>query len=362
MNREHLLLAFFSFVIIYIFYSTLPYTYRAFSSRAVDWQVRPTGKFVEIIREGPDSDALTTVVSQYFALKKSKHSQSSYNAWIINLLKSVESPLVIFTDNSSLSFLREHRNASTFRTYYVLYGSIWDVMREMEIKRDMVYIEKYEKQQQPLDPEQRIHNPNLYAIWNSKAYMTSKVADFNPYNSQFFIYTDAGAWRDRTIPNWPDDAFVQKLTNVLQDRMFLGQISPMNSIDFSVKKDYIEGTFFAGSKAAILNYHDEFYELHDDWLKQGRFIGKDQTMMNHLAFVTYKDRVVRLRAWDTVCCDPWFFYQRFFASDDFYQCPEKNRLSLLIEPISKSSAILSSRANYFVMFSFIFSLLFVRLL
>jgi hypothetical protein len=205
------------------------------------------------IRDGSQREDLTTVVSVYFSLENSKFSQANYTTWIVRMLYSVRSPLIIFTDNASIDFLRAHRNASLFRTYYVVYESIWSVISELEHERGKNYTQSYKHNQFYIDPERhRGHNSHLYAIWNSKAYLVSKVAEKNLYGSEFFIYTDAGSWREETIPGWPDNGFVRELTRILQDRMLFGQISPMETTSYSLPQvgfagnNYIEGGFFAG--------------------------------------------------------------------------------------------------------------------
>ena len=273
----------------------------------------------------------TTVVSMYFKLSASKHSLSAYNAWITNMLKSVQAPLIMYTDNKSIEFLQANRNSSHYKTTYFLYDDIWDVMRELELRRNMSYLVPYQTEQQEKDPERDIHNPSLYACWNVKTYILAKASEMNEYNSEFFIYTDAGAWRDKVFTNWPHEEFVRNVSQRLNNRMLVGQVNAKQS-KFNVRKDHIEGGFFAGSKQAIASYQRVFYDLHDQWLLAGFFIGKDQSMINMLAFVTYKESIVRLSAWNSTngCSNVWFFYQYFFARADEYSCPIKDRLSLLI--------------------------------
>ena len=273
----------------------------------------------------------TTVVSMYFKLGASKHSLSEYNAWIVNMLKSVQAPLVMYTDNTSIEFLQANRNSSHYTTTFFIYDDVWGVMRELEMRRNMSYLVPYQTEQHEKDPERAIHNPSLYACWNLKTYILAKASEMNEYNSEFFIYTDAGAWREKAFTDWPHEEFVRNVSQRLNGRMLLGQVYAKQS-KFNVGRDHIEGGFFAGSKQAIASYQRVFYDLHDQWLLAGFFIGKDQSMINMLAFVTYKESIVRLSAWNSTngCSNVWFFYQYFFASADEYSCPIKDRLSLLI--------------------------------
>ena len=274
----------------------------------------------------------TTVVSMYFKLSASKHSISQYNSWIANMLKSIQAPLVMYTDSKSIEFLQANRNSSHYTTTYFIYDDIWGVMRELELRRNMSYLVPYQKEQHDKDAERRIHNPSLYACWNLKTYILAKASEMNEYNSEFFMYTDAGAWREKAFTDWPHEEFVRNVSQRLNDRMLFGQVYDKRRL-FNVGQDHIEGTFFAGSKLAIAAYERAFYDQHDLWLQAGFFIGKDQTMMNMLAFVTHKESIVRLQAWDAAqgCCNRWHFYQRFFAQPKQYNCRVHDRLSLLIE-------------------------------
>ena len=89
--------------------------------------------------------------------------------------------------------------------------------------------------------------------------------------------------------------------------------------------------FFVGTLPAIQKASENFYNLHDEWLDAGRFIGKDQMMMNELVFVRKKSDYVRLRTFRLNCTteyDRWFFYQYYLAQANDFICSEK-KISLL---------------------------------
>ena len=95
---------------------------------------------------------------------------------------------------------------------------------------------------------------------------------------------------------------------------------------------YILGGFFAGTSQAIENIYNDFYNLHDEWIEKGRFVGKDQYLMNELAFKRANSSIARLRAHSLNCngnYNKWFFYQYYFSRPNQYICHE-DRLSLLM--------------------------------
>ncbi len=71
---------------------------------------------------------------------------------------------------------------------------------------------------------EKYHTPELYAVWNLKFFLVQKVADANPYNSQFFFFTDAGAWREKVFAKWPDYNFVKQVSLTIGDLPLFGQI------------------------------------------------------------------------------------------------------------------------------------------
>jgi hypothetical protein len=63
-------------------------------------------------------------------------------------------------------------------------------------------------------------------------------------------------------------------------------------------------------------------QIHDQLFDKGLFIGKDQTIMNILAFKS-NCKIAKLIASRTNYIkqvDIWFFYQYYLASDKFYTC------------------------------------------
>ena len=292
----------------------------------------------EVIKQDLNENGIyksqTTIISMFFTFDYTKHTSKEYNKWAINMLMSVNVPLVIFTDYKTKEFIMEYRY--TKPTIYYVYESIWQLMRELEINRNktkLYYINKYVYEQKYMDPEKNSHSPNLYAVWNLKAFLCDRIATINPFNSKFFMYSDMGAWRDGIIPNWPNETFVRQVQDKLNDRVLFSQIGKIEEKEYTPKTDIIEGGFFGGTPNALANFKTHFYNLHDDWLRKNYFIGKDQTMMNILTFETHKSMIARLNAFEFNCNmdfkNEWFFYQIYFGSKYFYKC-KHDKMNLLL--------------------------------
>ena len=286
------------------------------------------GNIYEIFRFGniDNTNNAVTIVSIYFSFDKSKHSKEEYKIWCETFLKSISSPLVAFIDYKSLDlFNKTIREQNLTATLYVT-ESIWDIMRELEIYRNKSYIYNYKNEQKTLDIEKHIHYPELYSVWNLKMYLVRKVSQINPYKSDFFMFTDAGAWRVKVFKKWPDQEFIKRLAIQLEDKILFSQVNYTN-------KEYIQAGIFAGSSKAIDYIYNNYFLLHDIWMDIGLFVGKEQNMMNRLAFKLIPNHIVRLKTHNIKCVieyDDWFFYQYYFANSDEYICQE-DKLSLLLK-------------------------------
>jgi hypothetical protein len=278
------------------------------------------------------SQYYSTIITVYFSLNNSKHSNEDYQVWIQNMLFSIDAPLVVFTDFNTKDLVIKFRYGKP--TILYIYDNVWQLMRELESYRNkspFYYINSYVYHQTRLDEEKLIHNPNLYAIWNLKPYLSAKVSRDNPFETNFFIYTDMGAWRYGLISYWPNQTFVKEINEIINDRVLLSQIEEYgfnNNNNFEPYMDIIQGGFFAGTQKALLNFEQIFYDLHDERLIDGYFIGKDQTFFNILTFQTHSSQISRLESFNYKKCihkfdwNPWLFYQIFFSSlmDKYFEC------------------------------------------
>ena len=134
--------------------------------------------------------------------------------------------------------------------------------------------------------------------------------------------------------------FTKQISNdILKNKILFGQITNSNlerSNSFPFVK-IIEGGFFMGSNKALDNFENDFWNLHDKRIEKGLFIGKDQIIMNLISFdsnITKKSEIVKLKTWNLECknrVDEWFFYQYYFANDQYYLCLHPKE-KLLISP------------------------------
>jgi hypothetical protein len=286
-----------------------------------------TGQFT--IRKKP-TKCLTTVVTMFFPLKTNKKHSNNVDVWNKNMLESVDAPLVVFTVPQYQSFVANSRQNKTTTVH--LYKDVWQLVRELELKRNKTYVNSYLNEQPKKYIRSAFNDPNAYATWNMKAYITNKVATSNPFDSEFFIYADMNAWRHGLIPKWPDSDFVEILSKNLKNRMLFGAINAYKGEEINHFSSFIQGGFFAGSSKAIYNFTQEYYKLHDERLDDGLFVGNDQILMNILVFKKKVVNGVQLNTWDQKCSNhsnisnQWFFFTRYLSSKSIYNCNYDHRL------------------------------------
>ncbi|GBF98035.1 hypothetical protein Rsub_11146 [Raphidocelis subcapitata] len=255
-----------------------------------------------------------TLVTAYFDFgTRSKHSTSQYDTWLQNFLPTASAPMVCFTTEPSLAYLRELRGAHP--TVYVLYGSIWDVPPAG------YYRDAFEAQRE-LDPERQMHFAELYAMWSSKVWFTAAAAAHNPYDSEYFVWIDAGVFRSHSFPDWPslervraalgacgrDDCVLasdvsgsgpgSKPGDGWGDRWALDlarhELFPGRDRE-STLKDSLQGAVYAGRAAGMLWWAHEYYALMHDLLASGLYASKEQNLFDILMVRNYW-RVVMLPA------------------------------------------------------------------
>ncbi|CAF1203634.1 unnamed protein product [Didymodactylos carnosus] len=177
------------------------------------------------------------------------------------------------------------------------------------------------------DPERSYHTVDLYAIWCAKSFMLNHSAQLNPFQTKYFLWIDAGAFRDSRyrFTRWPDPQRVQDIFEN-EDKLLLGLVNPMrrryctsnnSSVKYDlemgpIKQDLIEGTFFGGNKNIIQWWTTLFYETLDAFARKGHFIGKDQDAMNAVA-LSNPHLIKVMISFRVPCADAWFAFGPILA-------------------------------------------------
>ncbi|CAF1348345.1 unnamed protein product [Adineta steineri] len=258
----------------------------------------------------------TTVVIAYFPLSKSKHSKAQYQSWLENLLGFCQSPIIIYTSIEYQPILQGLRRNNSLRTHFIVeYNSPLEMP---PIKRLVPIFE----QQYPSDPERAYHSVELYAVWCAKSFILNRSAELNPFQTKYFLYIDAGAFRSSKyrFQSWPYEPSIHSI--LANNRLLLGMISPLPRqfcpLSYTINKgpirhNLIEGGLIGGTSDIIHWWTSVFYETINIYTSKNLFIGKDQYLMNAIA-LTYPHRINMMLSFRTSCGDVWFAFGPLLAN------------------------------------------------
>ncbi|KAF9047675.1 hypothetical protein BJ165DRAFT_1368597 [Panaeolus papilionaceus] len=303
------------------------------------------------------------LVSSFFPLEKSKHTDAEYDAWIQNFIGAITTDIYMFTTPIMAERIAKLRAPLPSSSLIIdtSYASPFDTP-PMQGKEEAY------KRIRRKDRERFRHSPELYAVWNSKPFFlhhalevmkSTKGKDYD-----YAFWNDAGSFRDQHVyRQWPSPARVKELwvegsraSGLKQDDLIFFPMwgTPDPSFVFwsegmgPVDNEFSEGSFFGGSPRAIDWFARTFYAYHKYYLSFELFVGKDQTVINALfllfpdRFITVYERDVSAPAFKELninnpspnlnpipnpsdpehtgylgqCNSEWFYYQFMFADQD----------------------------------------------
>lgn len=286
----------------------------------------------------PGIQNTTTIVTAFFFFAKSKHSLDDYKQWLENFFRYTENPMVIFTSKEMLPLVNNLRtayskgmcqsNKNCYATMIITdFNSPWEIPPIKSIKDALMT-------QLNLDPEKEIHSPDLYAVWNAKAWMLQYVTEQNPFRSRYFLWIDAGAFRTENyrFGRWPNqERAVQIFERDRPHKVLLSLINPfskevctklqnrMAAYDVEqgpLKLNLIQGGIIGGSSESIRWWSDIYYKTLRIYVRKKWFVGKDQQTMNALA-LAHPDRINIILTFKLQCGDQWFVFGPLFADRPF---------------------------------------------
>ena len=164
------------------------------------------------------------LVSAFYPLKKSKHTDGEYAAWLQRFLGQISTDIYFFTTPEMEPSVRRARDALSSQ---VSSGSNLKVSSYPQLIINSTfpspfsipplypYKDRYEEMH-AWDREKERHSPELYATWNAKPWFLKEGLrnvrghGFGDYDYAF--WTDAGSFRrEHTYAAWPDVARVEEL-------------------------------------------------------------------------------------------------------------------------------------------------------
>lgn len=233
----------------------------------------------------------TTVVSCYYQLPHSKHTPIEYTNWITTFLINIDTPIVMFSDGP------EYEHMCRIRIQAGLADKFFPVRKplsELEFSTPE-WIDTWNAQLEKSNFK-HLHNQELFRIWANKSFFVREAIELNPFNSETFVWCDAGCWRDPRLAyyygkGWPCpdnlrpgcllllsmidlNPFLQKVTD--------SKIQTVDDIVTQIRTDNVTtvgGTILAGDKAAWQKWIPAFQTVLETFIKHGIFAGDDQSVI-----------------------------------------------------------------------------------
>lgn len=246
---------------------------------------------------------MTTLVSCYYKLGKSKHTHEEYDIWIRNLLVNINTNIVIFTSQNDKSYLETILDVNKNIQYTIIVKEL----SELEINN--VYQNIWEDQER-MDPNKQCGRARgCYQLWNSKFHLLKEAIDNNPYNSEYFIWNDIGNVRNNNIiPYLKSYPNKDKISKNKLDIVLLKGFSKVQ--DFFCDEIHFSGSLFGGHKNTILTVCELYYKHFQHYIANNKFIGCDQQIISSVfvrnmnLFNPIIPRVYNI--------DPWFYLYQYY--------------------------------------------------
>jgi hypothetical protein len=209
-----------------------------------------------------------TCVSCYYPVKNKQGDNNKYLEWFKNTL-SINCPYVFFTSKSQIDVIKQFRK--DLPTYYI----------ECEMEDFVTYPYRNKMISHPF------HCPSveLNLIWNEKIFMIQKAYQINPFQTEWFIWMDAGlcTYRDSPPPGCafphPENTLLNKIPT---DRFIYSASNPLivEHIKPNMYYHYISGTYMIHSR--IIDMFCYIYSAYLDNIVDGNNIWTDQVILTHI--------------------------------------------------------------------------------
>lgn len=242
----------------------------------------------------------TTIVSCYYSVDCSKHSTKQYEEWVPNFLTYITSPIVMFSDGYVYDWMCKIRAEAGLSDRFF---PIRLPLAELDFSTPE-WLEIWNKQN-TLGYWKDSSLQSVNRIWANKASFVRKAIEQNPFGSDFFVWCDAGSWRNQIVARlfgkeWPSPKAIQPnrllLLNI-EDLVPL--ILKLNSPEIQTLEDVVTkiptsfqhtvgGTILAGDIQAWKIWTPLFRQTLECFVKNNLFAGDDQCVITSCLLWMYK--------------------------------------------------------------------------
>lgn len=230
-----------------------------------------------------------TCVSGYWRIKN-KHDNKFEN-WFNNTLK-INCPYVFFSDKETIEIIKKYRK--NLPTHYI----------ECNIRDFNTY--KFKDKM----VTHQVHCPSveLNLIWNEKIFLIEKAIELNPFNTEYFMWMDAGmcSFRNRIPPStqFPN---INKLNKLPKDKFIYSSTHNFTYNEKFVKGQYHLHHHVSGTYLFHKNIINKLVEIYKKYLS---LIDKNDIWTDQVIWtLIYKDnKELFLKLCDNYATIPLYLY------------------------------------------------------
>ena len=235
-----------------------------------------------------------TVVSCYYPLPEAKHTREEYTQWIYQFLRFVDSPIVIFSEGEAADMLQKMRDSVNLSDKFLLIRRPFQSLKFSGPEWDAKWTEQLEKSN-----FRKLHNINLYKIWANKSFFVQEVIEYNPFNTEKFVWCDAGCWRDPVTaeicgPGWPMASKIEskrihllamKPIDIYIEKIRTWQMTHNDIVVGLPTQNILTvcGTILAGDREAWAAFVPAFEKTLELFIENSQFAGDDQAVLTSTA-------------------------------------------------------------------------------
>lgn len=247
---------------------------------------------------------MTSIVTCYYRLNKSKHTFEEYDRWIRNLLENIKTNIIVFTSEDDKQYLETILRTNENIRYTII------VKELMDLEINKLYPDIWEHQEE-MDPNKRCGRARgCYQLWNSKFHFLKEAIHINPYNSECFVWNDIGNVRDKNII--PFLSYYPTADKISQDKLDIVLLNGFTKMqDFFCDEVHFSGSMFGGHKTTLLNMCELYYRYFQYYIVNDRFIGCDQQIISSMFIknISLFNPII-----PTECeVDPWFYLYQYYS-------------------------------------------------
>lgn len=210
-----------------------------------------------------------TIVSAFWPVKN-KYGCEEYFDWMKKSLR-INCPYVFFSSKEVIEKIKEIRN--DLPTYYI------------ELNLEDLYCYRYKNNLLSCTP----HVPSslVNVIWNEKVFLLEKAFKVNPFNSDFFMWIDAGIYFYRN--EYPPTTIfpnINKIKTLPKDKFIFSSSDSNVFEEYKVHDNhyyhYISGGCFIIHKNIIQDFISLYKSYIDKYLSQYNWVNTEQKILTHI--------------------------------------------------------------------------------